>query len=183
MIVSRRFGNRVGWIFLAAGLAVELVLFCQEYAIYALRKAPGSLPSGSWAGLVADFAPVVALGLGTFLLLLFPTGHLVSRRFRPVAWLAAISLLVMALGQMFKPGTLASIPGTEKPVEVDFPLFTGADWAWPVEMLALLLAIVSVIVQVPVGRPRATSATPVVPRGRTDLHRVVLPSSTPQPRP
>ncbi len=153
LIVSRRFGNRVGWIFLSAGLAVELVLFCQEYAIYALRKAPGSLPGGSWAGLVADFAPVVALGLGTFLLLLFPTGHLVSRRFRPVAWLAAVSLLVMWLGQMFKPGTLASIPGTEKPVEVDFPLFTGADWAWPVEMLALLLAIVSVIVRYRSGGP------------------------------
>ena len=30
LIVSRRFGNRVGWIFLAAGVGFELVLFCQE---------------------------------------------------------------------------------------------------------------------------------------------------------
>jgi len=147
LIVSRRFGNRVGWIFLAAGLAVELALFCQEYAIYALRKSPGSLPGGSWAGLVADFTPVVALGLGTFLLLLFPTGHLLSRRFRSVAWLAAASLLVMWMGQVFKPGTLASVTGAEKPVEVHFPLFTGADWAWMGAMLALVLAIVSVIVR------------------------------------
>jgi hypothetical protein len=145
LIVSRRFGNRVGWIFLAAGLAVEFVLFCQEYAIHALRKAPGSLPGGSWAGLVADFAQVAALGLGTLLLLLFPTGHLPSRRFRPVGWLAAASLFVMWMGQAFKPGTLSSVTGADKPIEIDFPLFTGADWAWVGAMLALLLAISSVI--------------------------------------
>ena len=147
LIVSRRFGNRVGWIFVAAGVGFEFVFFCQEYAIYALRKSPGTLPGGSWAGLVADLAATAALGLGIFLPLLFPTGHLLSRRWRVVAWLGAASLLVMAVGIAVKPGTLETITGAEKPVEVDFPLFTYSDWAWPAAILALLLALVSMFVR------------------------------------
>ena len=147
LIVSRRFGNRVGWIFLAAGVGFELVLFCQEYSIYALRKSPGTLPGGSWAGLVADLAPVGALCLGTFLLLLFPTGRLLSPRWRAVAWLAAASFLVLSAAIAAGPGTLETVTGAEKPVEIDFPLFTSGGWAWLGTMLALLLAVVSVIVR------------------------------------
>ena len=147
LIVSGRFGNRVGWIFLAAGLGLQIALFCQEYAIYALRKSPGSLPGGSWAGLVSDLAPVAALALGTFLLLLFPTGQLTSPRFRPVVWLAAASLFVMGLGITLGPGTLSSVTGADKPIEIEFPLFSGSDWAWLGTMLALLLAVVSVYVR------------------------------------
>jgi hypothetical protein len=147
LIVSRRFGNRVGWIFLAAGLGIQIALFCQEYAIYALRGSPGSLPGGSWAGLAADLAPVAALALGTFLLLLFPTGQLTSPRFRLVAWLAAASLFVMALGTALGPGSLSSVTGADKPIEIEFPLFSDGGWAWLGTMLALLLAAVSVFIR------------------------------------
>ena len=147
LIVSRRSGNRVGWIFLAAGLGIQVALFCQEYAIYALREAPGSMPGGSWAGLLADMAPVAALALGTFLLLLFPTGQLTSPRFRPVAWLAAASLFVMGLGTALGPGTLSSVTGANKPIEIEFPLFSDGGWAWLGTMLALLLAAVSVFIR------------------------------------
>ena len=96
---------------------------------------------------MADLAATAALGLGIFLPLLFPTGHLLSRRWRAVAWLGAVSLLVMAVGIAVKPGTLETISGAEKPVEVDFPLFTQSDWAWPAAILALLLALVSMFVR------------------------------------
>jgi hypothetical protein len=96
---------------------------------------------------VADLAPSVALGLGTFLLLLFPTGHLPSRRWRPVAWLAGLSIAMLAIGTAFKPGTLEGIDGVDKPVQVDSAFFGGADWAWPAALLALLLTLVSVVVR------------------------------------
>ncbi len=92
---------------------------------------------------MSDLAPVAALALGTFLLLLFPTGQLTSPRFRPVAWLAAAALFVMGLGITLGPGTLSSVTGADKPIEIDFPLFSGSDWAWLGTMLALLLAVVS----------------------------------------
>ncbi len=147
LIVSRRFGNRVGWIFLAMGLVVELGLLAQEYAVYALRFAPGSLPVGRWAGVLADFLPPVVLCLGTFLLLVYPTGLLLSRRWLAVAWLSAAALVVVLLATAFEPGTLLSVKGVAKPLEVAFPLFTGGVWAWPGVLLAGLLAIVSVILR------------------------------------
>ena len=60
LIVSRRFGNRVGWLFLGAGVVFELGLLAQEYAIYALRWSSESPPGGAWAGVLADCLPVVA---------------------------------------------------------------------------------------------------------------------------
>jgi hypothetical protein len=147
LIVSRRFGNRVGWIFVAMGLVFELGLLAQEYAVYALRWSPGSLPGGAWAGLLADCLPAAAFGLGTLLLLVFPTGHLLSRRWVVVGWLAASSVLVVLLQIAFEPGTLDSVERVAKPVEVDFPLVTSGGWAWPGLLLGGLLAIVSVIIR------------------------------------
>jgi hypothetical protein len=148
LIVSRRFGNRVGWLFLVTGLVFELGLLMQEYAVYALRYAPGSPPGGAWAGLFAEFLPIVAIGIsGTFLLLIYPTGNLPSRRWRPVVWLAASSTLVVLLTTAFEPGRLTSVEGAAKPVEIDFPLFTGGEWAWPAMLFSGILAIVSVVVR------------------------------------
>ena len=153
LIISRRFGNRVGWSFLAMGLLFEIGLLAQEYAVYALRWSPGSLPGGEWAGLLADFLPVFAFSLGTFLLLIYPTGRLLSRRWLAVGWLSACSLFVILLQTALQPGTLSSVRGVAKPVEVDFPLFTSGGWAWPGVLLAGLLAIISVILRYRRGDP------------------------------
>jgi hypothetical protein len=90
IIASRRPGNAVGWIFCAIGLCGGAEVFSVEYGIYALVTNPGSLPAGvvaTWVGTWV-WLPSVTLTI-TFLLLLFPHGHLLSPRWRPVAWLAA----------------------------------------------------------------------------------------------
>ena len=147
LIVSRRFGNRVGWLFLGAGVVFELGLLAQEYAIYALRWSSESPPGGAWAGVLADCLPVVATGLGSLLLLIFPTGHLLSRRWWPVVWLSVCSVLVVLLAVVFEPGTLSSVVDAPKPVGIDFPLFDTGEWGWPGVLVAGLLAIASVVVR------------------------------------
>jgi hypothetical protein len=46
VLASRRPGNRIGWLFLVAGLALGLSGFSNQYALHALVAAPGSWPAG-----------------------------------------------------------------------------------------------------------------------------------------
>jgi hypothetical protein len=96
-IASRRHTNAVGWICCAIGLTISLAVAPIEYGHYALAQ-PGSLPAAATVGWPAMWAYYPALGLmATFLLLLFPTGQLPSRRWRPVAWAAGATITGMTL--------------------------------------------------------------------------------------
>jgi signal transduction histidine kinase len=89
VLATRRPGNPIGWLFLAAGFMIGLSSFGTSYSIHALVVDPGSLPAGNllaWFSNWTAFAPLAALA---FLFLLFPNGHLPSRRWRPVAWFVA----------------------------------------------------------------------------------------------
>ena len=99
LLVSKRPGNRVGWIFLGAGLVLGLGFFCDRYGRSGLVAAPGSLPGARAAAWFVNWAwAIPAAGLA-FLLLLFPTGRLSSRRWRPAAWFtAAVFTLYAAAG-------------------------------------------------------------------------------------
>jgi hypothetical protein len=103
LIASRRPGNAVGWICCAIGPSIALAVAPLEYAGYAVAH-PGALPAPAWVGWPASWAWYVALGLlSTFLLLVFPTGHLPSRRWRPVAWAAGAITIVVSLTAAFAP--------------------------------------------------------------------------------
>ena len=89
ILASRRPANRIGWLFLAAGLALGLATIAGPYAQHALRVDPGSLPAGRVAGWLNNWVFVVESAMLAFLLLLFPDGRLRSRRWRPAAWFVA----------------------------------------------------------------------------------------------
>jgi hypothetical protein len=98
VIVARQPRNRIGWLCCAFGLLVGLAAFAQDYAWYALVHRPGALPGGLAMGWLGSWPwyPAIMLGL-IFLPLLFPNGRLASRRWRPVAWAAVVSI-VTAVG-------------------------------------------------------------------------------------
>jgi hypothetical protein len=106
LVGSRRPGNAVGWICCAIGLCVALAVAPLEYVRYAVAH-PGSLPAPAWVGWPAMWAWYPAQGLmSTFLLLVFPTGHLPSRRWRPVAWAAGATITGVSLVAAVAPEPL-----------------------------------------------------------------------------
>jgi hypothetical protein len=101
LIASRRPGNSVGWLFCVIGLTQGLVEFAYEYAVYAFKTEPGSLPGGELAAWIQTWVWVPGYGLLiTFLLLVFPTGRLLSHRWRPVAWLSGIAMAAMVVSAL-----------------------------------------------------------------------------------
>ena len=109
LVASRRPENPIGWIFCAVALSNFLWAFGWQYAVYALVTEPGSLPGGrviAWLG--TGWSATLGWGLmATFVPLLFPTGRLPSRRWRPVAWLAAALLALGMLALAFTPGPIS----------------------------------------------------------------------------
>jgi signal transduction histidine kinase len=105
VIASRRPANRIGWLSLAAGLWLGVDVFSQSYGLRALLAAPGSLTAGRAAAWLSNGTFLVPIGFFAFLLLLFPTGRLRSRRWRPAAWF---------VGGVFALGTVAVLAGATR---------------------------------------------------------------------
>jgi signal transduction histidine kinase len=92
VLASRRPANRIGWLFLAAGLALALRAFAHHYGLHALLVAPGSLPGGRAAMWVSNWIWPIPFAMLAFAFLLFPDGQLRSPRWRPAAWFVAGAL-------------------------------------------------------------------------------------------
>jgi hypothetical protein len=104
LVAARQQRNPVGWQLLAVGVVGTASLLGESYARYALVTEPGSLPGGlygTWLGWT--YAPIVAI-LAIFLPLHFPTGRLLSPRWRPVVWLGIGFLAFAVAGNALWPG-------------------------------------------------------------------------------
>jgi hypothetical protein len=88
VLASRRPENRIGWLFVVAGVALGVSGFSTGYAQHALIADPGSWPLGRAFGWLSNWVWVIQIAMLAFLFLLFPTGRLRSRRWRPAAWFA-----------------------------------------------------------------------------------------------
>jgi hypothetical protein len=88
IIGSRLPNHPIGWICCAIGLIAAVDHFAGEYAVYALLAQPHTLPGGKAMLWLQGWFWMLFIGLIVFLLLLFPTGRLPSRRWRPFAWVS-----------------------------------------------------------------------------------------------
>jgi hypothetical protein len=126
LIATRRPYNPIGWILLVDGLLWMLLDTLVNYGTYGVAK-PGSVPFPVAIASLSNWLWVPAVGLlGTYLLLLFPNGGLPSGRWRPLAWLSGIVILVLSVGRMLEPGpleTLEHLKGVQNPLGLE-----GASW-------------------------------------------------------
>jgi hypothetical protein len=98
LVVAHRPGNAIGWLFSAIALLAVTGQLAGQYALYAYVTQPGSLPGGVLAAWYGSWPWWLVLALAlVFTPLLFPTGRLLSRRWRPVAWLAGGATAVLTV--------------------------------------------------------------------------------------
>jgi hypothetical protein len=135
--------NIVGWLLVVAGLLASLSFYGGTYAQLVHQAGQDAGPIavvGAWFGTWL-FGPTLG-GLAIFLLLLFPTGRLLSPRWRIVVAIAFIGLPLSIAGMALAPGPLGQTPWIENPfgMESDLvPLATtvGNLMAAPVAIAAL----------------------------------------------
>jgi len=113
LIVTRRPGNVIGWIFLVSGLGASVQLLAGQYATVALHSqtSPGGAVA-AWLSTLAQFSIAVSV---LFLILLFPTGRLPSPRWRPVGWISATVVAVSIVSTALKPGPIEDFPSVRNP--------------------------------------------------------------------
>ncbi len=90
--------NPIGWIYCFFGLVGGVSLLAEAYAEYGIVHNPDPLPGTIVMGWLAWWTPpLYTVPMFTFGFLLFPDGHLPSRRWRPMAWVAAGATAVLTL--------------------------------------------------------------------------------------
>ena len=110
LVASRRPENPIGWIFCGTGLLYGVQAFASGYADYALPGEEFMAWISGWIGV-----PVLPLA-GVLLVLLFPNGKLLSRKWQPVVWMAACGSAMLALGAALDPGSLLFQPTFDNPL-------------------------------------------------------------------
>jgi hypothetical protein len=122
LIVVRRPGNRIGWLFVAIGFLSALHGALDAYALYTLAAQPGTdLPGAvvaASASLSIGSIPIALVLL--FVPLLYPTGRVPSPRWRPVAWLGALVVLFATTADALLPGQVeaSEVPVGDNPMGI-----------------------------------------------------------------
>jgi hypothetical protein len=111
LVASRRRGNAIGWLYCVVGVLFGLQSAAYGWGVYALFTQPGEMPGAELAAWLSTwlFVPVLFC-IPVYLFLLFPDGRPISRRWRPVAWLAGAGLLATTVGNALSPGRLDGPP-------------------------------------------------------------------------
>jgi hypothetical protein len=151
VLALRRPENPIGWLLLAIGAAWGLTGL-SAYAEYGLVVAPGSAPGAAEAGAIAwpMWAPAVGMTF-TFVLLLFPDGHLPGRRWRWVAYAAAVAITAITVVGVLTPGKMVDqgFPGTDNPLGIEtMRTISENDAAFlPILVAAMIGSAASVVVR------------------------------------
>ena len=140
LLAWKRPENPIGWLLSAIGLGYAVAVFSVFLAHF-----PRTVPLASWLG----FLYLLGFGLCVLVVLLFPTGTLPSRRWRPVAWAAWAGVAAWVLGCAFAPTIVTTSPATPNPVGVTGPagdifkvLAAGGALLFVVTGLAAVLSLV-----------------------------------------
>ena len=140
LIAARHPGNPIGWLCLAVSVSAGFANLTGAYADYYIdsRNGPELLAEVAAEYGELSWMPYILLP-ATFLLPFFPDGHLLSRRWRPVAWCSAVGFGGGFVAQAMIAGPIPTHPELTNPFGVDHPVID------PLTGLMLLLSGIGMI--------------------------------------
>ena len=97
ILASRNTRNPMGWIMLTVGLAFALAQATETYAKYTLEIDPGVLPFGEVAAWFGTWDYAVAFCALLVLAQLYPSGRVLSPRWRKVPWIVVAAASVASV--------------------------------------------------------------------------------------
>jgi len=159
LIAIRRPHHPVGWLLLASATAfmVDQGLI-QNFVIYAIHVRNRSIPGGDLVGSIESMMWVPGIApIAIFLPLVFPTGTLLSRRWRLVLWIAIVAMISAFVGNGLSPtaDTTSYIAGV-RPVLLPEP-FSAITGALSVAIIVLPLCAIAGIIALVVRYRRGTA--------------------------
>lgn len=108
LISTRMPRNPIGWLFNGAAICASVLALSEGYSLVHLARKGTALPAAGLVDWISSGIWVPLLGFISFVLLLFPSGHLPSPRWRIVAWILPPSILFAYMVESFTPGVLDS---------------------------------------------------------------------------
>jgi signal transduction histidine kinase len=119
VLVTKRPRNVLGWLMMALPIMFATTPGA-PYARYATVTSDEELPGAGLALAIESPSWVVFIGLSGFLLLLFPDGHLPSRRWRWFAYICSAGLAVLFFMIVVSPeqGADYGLPTVENPLAI-----------------------------------------------------------------
>ena len=124
-LIVRRAGNVIGWIMMGAGAAQAFLTIASIYAVIGIATFPGSLPAAKQVGTLAECSFPAVVFTVAFMFLLFPTGTLPSRRWRPVAAAGLVLAVLTTAGLVVHPRLVALIAPGGASLSYPNPLAAG----------------------------------------------------------
>lgn len=130
LVATRQPANPIGWIFCGHGVWTGGVELWESFAYH-------SLPTGDAGSWLIGWSWIVYGAAYAVIFLLFPTGRLLTPRWRWVLWLMGAALVLAIPGQAFSPDN------ADNPYVIESPILSTG---FALGMVLLLTAIVTALV-------------------------------------
>jgi len=141
ILANRLPRNLIGWLLAAGGLCFAAGNGAGGLADRGLTVHPGSVPGAIWFAWLSQWIWAPAIGAVVLLALVYPSGRLLSTRWRPVAATGTLVIASLSLGSALSPWPAGIFP-------VQNPLGIAGALPDAVSVLAGLLAAMVVLLAV-----------------------------------
>ncbi len=136
VVAIRRPDNLNGWLFCAIGALFAIEALINEYVIAGVFAVPGGLPLTVGLGWTLTWLWASPIGIALiFLPLFFPTGHLLSSRWRAAVVVGIVAIGLFSVALAFIPGPIQQATFIDNPLGAPMDLETygkvvlGPTWA------------------------------------------------------